>query len=195
MPSFDLRNIKIAEYTRSGNAVSYGTPESVGDAMNCNLELRFAEGRLYAESSLAEFIKKASGGTISIGVKYIPESAQQLMFGATATTRNAGSKTVNGLRFGAKDKSKYVGVAFYAPDMIDSVEKYTCVFVTKAMFGPPSMTYQTKGDSINFNTPTTSGEFLADDTDNQVLLETAVCDTVDDAVAWCEAVFKAGVGV
>lgn len=195
MPSFDLRNIKIAEYTRSGNAVSYGTPESVGDAMNCNLELRFAEGRLYAESSLAEFIKKASGGTISIGVKYIPESAQQLMFGATETTRSAGSKTISGLRFGAKDKSKYVGVAFYAPDMIDSVEKYTCVFVAKAMFGTPSMAYKTKGDSISFNTPTTTGEFLADDTDNQTLLETAVCDTVDDAVAWCEAVFKAGVGV
>ena len=195
MPSFDLRNIKIAEYQREGKAVSYGETESIGDAMNCNLELRFAEGRLYAESTLAEFVKKATGGSISIGVKYIPESAQQLMFGATATTRSVGDKTVSGLRFGAKDKSKYVGVAFYAPDMIDSVEKYTCVFVAKSMFGPPSMAYQTKGESITFNTPTTSGEFLADDTDNQVLLETAVCDTVDEAVAWCEAVFKAGVTV
>lgn len=192
MPSFDLRNIQIAEYTRSGNAVSYGNPETVGDAMNCNLELRFSEGRLYAESSLAEYIKKASGGSISIGVKYIPESAQKIMFGATASSRTVGSKSVSGLRFGAKDVSKYVGVAFYAPDMIDGVEKYTCVFVAKAMFGAPSMSYQTKGDSISFNTPTTSGEFLADDSANQILLETAVCESADEAVAWCNAVFGAG---
>lgn len=189
MPSFDLRNIHIAEYTREGKTVTYGTPESIGDAMNCNLELRFAEGRLYAESTLAEFVKKATGGSISIGVKYIPDSAQSLMYGAASTSRSVGDKTVSGLRFGAKDQSKYVGVAFYAPDMIDSVEKYTCVFVAKAMFGPPSMSYQTKGESITFNTPTTSGEFLADDSNDQILIETAVCDTVDEAVAWCNAVF------
>lgn len=58
MPSFDLRNINIAEYQRKGTTVTYGTPESIGDAMSCNLELRFAEGRLYAESRLAEFVKR-----------------------------------------------------------------------------------------------------------------------------------------
>ena len=184
MPSFDLRNINIAEYQREGTSVSYGTPESIGDAMSCTLELRFAEGRLYAESKLAEFIKKATGGTISVAVKYIPQSAQSLMYGAQPKTRNEAT----GLAYSAKDVSKYVGVSFFAPDMIDSVEKFTCVFVPKAMFGPPSMSYQTKGESITFNTPTTTGEFLADDSTAQTLLETAVCDTEEEARAWCNAV-------
>lgn len=106
------------------------------------------------------------------------------MYGAQTKTRNEAT----GLAYTAKDVSKYVGVSFFAPDMIDSVEKFTCVFVPKAMFGPPSMSYQTKGESIQFNTPTTTGEFLADDTDAQTLLETAVCDTEEAARTWCKSV-------
>ena len=69
MPQFDLRGIRVAEYTGSKTAGdTYGTPETAGDAMAVNLELRFAEGRLYAESSLAEYLKKATGGTMSMGV-------------------------------------------------------------------------------------------------------------------------------
>jgi len=188
MPSFDLRGIRIAKYSAANKVVSYSEPRSVGDAMNCNIELRFAEGRLYAEGTLAEFIKAAIGGSISVGVKYIPQTAQTLMYGAAEKSRTVSTKAVKGLAFTGKDVANYVGVSFYAPDKIDGVTKYTCAFVAKALFGPPSLVYQTKGDSIVFNTPTTTGEFLADDTETQTLIETAVCDSVEEAVAWTKAV-------
>ena len=63
MPQFDLRNMKCAAYSVNGSTVSYGTINSMGDAMTANLELRFAEARLYAESTLAEYLRKAIGGT------------------------------------------------------------------------------------------------------------------------------------
>ena len=89
---------------------------------------------------------------------------------------------------GAKTDSAYVGVGFYAPDMIDGVEKYTAVKVAKSLFGPPSMTLQTAGENIVFNTPTTTGEFLADDSTDQDMIEVAICDTEEDAIAWVDAV-------
>lgn len=188
MPSFDLRGIRVAKYSVSDNNVTYSEPALLGDAMNCNLELRFAEGRLYAESKLAEYMKLATGGTISIGVKYIPNAVQQMLYGATEKTRTVSTKSVKGLNFSTKDIANYVGAAFYAPDKIDGATKYTCVFVAKTLFGPPSMVYQTKGESITFNTPTTTGEFLGDDTEEENLIETAVCDTEADAIAWTKLV-------
>lgn len=195
MPEFDLRKIQIGTYGVESDAVKYTGKQSVGDAMTVNLELRFAEGRLYAESSLAEYLRRATGGTISIGVKYIPTAAQITMFGGTAKTRSVtpsgGTATsVSGTVIGAKDSGSYVGVSFYAPDMIDGEEKYTCVLVVRARFGRPSMTLQTMGDTITFQTPTTNGEFLPDTLGTKALLEVAVCDTEAAAIAWCDSVLS-----
>ena len=192
MPQFDLRGIHCAKYNNNDGAITYTNVQEVGDAMTATLEMRFAEGRLYAESTLAEFMRKATGGTIALGVKYIKNAAQQLMFGSTSKTRSitagGSSQNVSSLVLGAKSTPAYVGVSFYAPDMIDGVEKYTCVFASKCLFGPPSMTLQTAGENIQFNTPTTSGEFLASDAASQDMLEVAVCDTEAAAIAWCTAV-------
>ena len=192
MPSFDLRGIKAAKYVNTSGTITYTSPTSVGDAMNVALELRYAEGRLYAEGTLAEYMRLAVGGTISIGVKYIPDEAQQLLFGATTNSRSinvSGSpKSITGLKYTAKDVPDYVGVAFYAPDKIDGETKYSCVFIRKASFGVPALSYQTKSDTIVFNTPTTTGEFLAEDSTNQVMIETGICDTVEEAEAWITAV-------
>lgn len=185
MPQFDLRGIRVAEYIKNGNVPTYGDTMSAGDAMTAQFDLRYAEGRLYAESTLAEYIRKATGGTISLGTKYIPYDAQVLMYGKTRTARVLSTgRVVQGLKLTAKDKPKYVGVSFYAPDMIDGVEKYTCVFIHRALFGPPSMSLQTQGENITFQTPTTSGEFLSNRSATDDLVETAVADTEADAIAW-----------
>lgn len=197
MPQFDLRGIKCAKYINTAGTISHSNAQAVGDAMTANLEMRYAEGRLYAESTLAEFMKKATGGTISLGVKYIKDAAQQLMFGSRSKSRSVtyvpasgttATATVSSLILGAKTMPQYVSIAFYAPDMIDGVLKYTCVYIAKALFGPPSMTLQTASENIQFNTPTTSGEFLADDSSNQDMLEVAVCDDEAEANAWITAV-------
>lgn len=190
MPYFDLRGIKVAKYVNTNGTITYTGPMSAGDAMTANLELRFAEGRLYAESSLAEYMRKATGGTISLGVKYIPTEAQKLMFGSTSKERTVSSKKVTGLVVGGKDSGSYVGVAFYAPDMVDGVEKYTCVKVAKTRFGQPAMAFQTAGENITFNTPTTTGEFMADDSSSKALLEVALADDEETAKAWVTEVLK-----
>lgn len=197
MPQFDLRGIKVAKYVNTAGVITYTDVQSAGDAMTANLELRFAEGRLYAESTLAEFIRKCVGGTISLGVKYIPTAAQKLMFGTKENSRSitfvnssgtTTTATVKSLVTGKKTNGAYVGVAFYAPDMVDGVEKYTCVLIKRAMFGQPAMALQTAGESIVFNTPTTSGEFMADNSIDGNLTEVAVCDDENEAIAWVAAV-------
>lgn len=196
MPQFDLRGIHVAQYNNTAGEISYSKPMKLGDAMAVNLELRIAEGRLYAESSLAEYMRKVVGGTISIGVKYIKAEAQEMMFGNATKTRNIKYKDgetektvdVKSLVTGGKSQSKYVGVSFYAPDQIDGATKYTAVFIRRALFGEPSMSLQTANENIVFSTPTTNGEFMADNSDALEMKEVAVLDTEAAAIAWCEAV-------
>lgn len=192
MPTFDLRGIKIGKYTNTDGTITYDTPVSMGDAMSVELNLTAAEGRLYAESRLAEYKKLITGGTASVGVKYITDAAQKLLFGMSENTRDVGTNTSQkSLKATAKDIAKYVGMGFYAPDAIDGTDKYTAVFVYKVLFGAPGYVYATKGDSITFQTPTTTGEFLADDSEDKNLMETAILANESDAVAWINKCFGA----
>jgi phi13 family phage major tail protein len=192
MPTFDLRGIKIGKYTNTDGTITYDTPVSMGDAMSVELNLTAAEGRLYAESRLAEYKKLITGGTASVGVKYITDAAQKLLFGMSENTRNVGTNaSQKSLKATAKDIAKYVGMGFYAPDAIDGTDKYTAVFVYKVLFGAPGYVYATKGDSITFQTPTTTGEFLADDSEDKNIMEIATLASESDAVAWINKCFGA----
>lgn len=192
MPTFDLRGIKIGKYINTEGTITYETPISMGDAMSVELNLTAAEGRLYAESRLAEYKKLITGGTASVGVKYITDAAQKLLFGMSENTRNVGTNTSQkSLKATAKDIAKYVGMGFYAPDAIDGTDKYTAVFVYKVLFGAPGYVYATKGDSITFQTPTTTGEFLADDSEDKNIMEIAILENESDAVAWINKCFGA----
>ena len=193
MPQIGLKGIQFAAYTNTQGAVTYGTPTSAGDAMTANLELRFAEGRLYAEDALSEYIRLAIGGTLSLGVKYIPDAAQKLIFGLTEKTRSvtvSGTSTnLKSLQTNKSSRGAEVGVSFYADDVVDGVHKYTCVFIPRARFGEPARSLQTLGETINFATPTTTGEFLADHTSAGVIKEVITVDSEAAAIAWCAAVF------
>lgn len=199
MAQYDLRGIKVAKYVNNNGTVTYTGVAKAGDAMAVDLEMRNAEGRLYAESTLAEYMRKAVGGTISMGVKFLSDAVQKLMFGAADKSRSityqAGTtevtESVTGVAYGANTTSNYVGVSCYSPCMRDGVQKYLCLFIPKTLFGPPSMSLRTCGENINFDTPTTSGEFLASDASDKELYEMATVDSEAAAIAWTDAVFTA----
>lgn len=202
MPQFGLRGATVAQYNNNNGAITYGSPISAGCAISANLELQFAEARLYACDSLAEYLRECIGGNVTFGAKYFPQAAHALMFGAGTKARSvsytpAGTTvttvaTVNSIVTTTNDAPKYVGFACYAPDMVDGVRKFTAFFVPKVKFSPPSYTLQTKGESITFQTPQTVGAFLPDDSGNMVIQEVAICDSEEEAKAWCTAVFPTG---
>lgn len=199
MPTFGLRGVTVAEYHKTGGVVTYGTPISAGCAISVNLELLFAEARLYACDSLAEYLRECIGGNATFGAKYLPQAAQQLLFGSSVKTRSvtytdpatdtATTKTVTSVVTSGNDSAPYVGFSGYAPDLIDGVRQWTAFVVAKVKFSPPSLLLQTKGQTITFQTPQTVGAFMPDDTSGKVIQEVAICDSEAEAKAWCTAVF------
>lgn len=196
MPTIGFRGAFVAPYNNAGG-VTYGAQISAGCPMMANLELRFAEGRLYACDSLAEYIREVIGGTITFGAKYFPREAQVMMFGATTKERavtitnpdgTQETVTVTSIVVSSDNHAGYVGFAGFAPDVIDGQNMFTAFFVPKVKFSQPNMSLQTRQDNITFQTPQTTGEFLPDDTTGRVVQEVAVCASEAEARAWCEAV-------
>ena len=110
------------------------------------------------------------------------------MFGAkdSSITVSDLEPAAKGLAYTGADEPSAVGCAFFAPDMIDGELKYTCVFVRRIIFGLPAMVYKTKGDSLTFQTPTTTGEFMADHSSTQNLVDVVTVDTVENAKKWVD---------
>lgn len=188
MPTFDLKGIKCGQYNNADGVITYSNQTAVGDAMTANIDLTFAEGRLYAEGGLAEYMRKATGGNISMGVKYIKSAAQIVMLGHKEKTRTIGNKEVVSIMSSASDIPNYVGVAFYAADKIDGETKYDCVLLRKCLFGPPSKAFNTAGENISFNTPVITGMMMPDESEEQGIDEVAIVDTEEEARAWVDAV-------
>ena len=88
MPQFDLRYIQAAKYTNTSGTVTYAEKTKVGDAMSANLDLKFAEGRLYAEGRLSEYMRLATGGTITEPMLAVVGDAPETIVPHGDTPRN-----------------------------------------------------------------------------------------------------------
>ena len=102
---------------------------------------------------------------------------------------NPVTKTVTSVADTSSDDAPYVGFAVYGPDMINHVKKWAAIFVPCVKFSSPNTTLQTRDNNIAFQTPTTTGRFLPDDTDEHVIRDVAILDTEAEAQAWCQACF------
>lgn len=192
MPTYGLRGATVYPYNNNNGTVTYGNGIAAGCAISANIELNFAEARLYACDNLAEYAREVIGGTITFSAKAFPTAAQTAMFGTTTKSRSitVDSQTVQttSVVTGADDAPTYVGFSAYGPDQIDGDKKWTAFFLKKVKFSAPSMNMETKSDSITFQTPSTTGEFLQDDTEARTLLEVATLDSEAAAQAWIAAV-------
>lgn len=194
---FGLRDILFGEYQYNDQtgAITYANQTVLGRGITANFDLKFAEGRLYSSGALSRYKKKLTGGTISLAVEALSLAVQASIFKADTSEVDIGTtgsaKKITGIGYGENTRGRYVGIATYVPaDDSDDSDAFICIFVRKAMFGPPSMTYQTENDSIQWTTPTTTGEFISPDrksgTTAPLMMEIAEVDSETDALAWCK---------
>lgn len=126
---------------------TYGTPKKLAKAMNVDLSIEVAEATLYADDSAAETVKEFAGGTITLGVDDISAEALKDLAGARIDS--------NGVIVSAgEDVGNYVALAFRAKK---SNGTYRYYWLYRVKFATPSDSYETKGDSVNFNTPSIEG--------------------------------------
>ena len=119
-------------------------------AMSAELSVELAEATLYADDGAAEIVKEFQSGTLTLGVDDIGASVASDLTGAVIDENGVVIST-------SEDGGAPVAVGFRAKK---SNGKYKYYWLYRVKFGIPSTNLTTKGDSIEFSTPTIEGTIL-----------------------------------
>jgi len=129
---------------------TYGIPQFLAKAIKADLSIELNEAALFADDALAHAIKLFKSGKLSLGVEDIGVAVASDLTGASVDD--------NGVLVAAsEDDGCLVAVGFRAlkPD-----NRYRYFWLYRVKFAVPSTNLQTKGDSIQFQTPTVEGTIM-----------------------------------
>lgn len=175
MPNFGLSHPWIGEYLSKGR---YRNPFLSGEAINTSVNPAYNEAPLYGDNREVENVKEFKNATVALGVTRLPLTAAKIMFGHEV--QGDGTETSN-----TEDATGYVGYGFITAEMENGKKKYRACFLPKVKFAEGEESYETKGDSIVFKTPTLNGTAIGD-TDGTWRLKSPVYDTEDEADKWIQ---------
>ena len=154
MATIGLKDVHIALITEDSDGnETYGTPEYLAPAMNVNLKINYIEGKLPADDRTYDSAKEFNDGTIQMGLADIASAMAAKLLGSKVDS--------NGVLIDSTEddaNAPFVAVGFKAKR---SSGKYEYDWLYRVKFSKPSESYQTKGDSINFSTPTIEGTIYA----------------------------------
>lgn len=139
-----LKDLYYATITEgAGGAEEYGTPKKMAGAITADLSITTADGKLYVDDSLAIIVSEFANGNLKLGIDDLaPETTAEIL--GQAVDKN---KVVWA---GSDDEPPYIAVGFRAKK---TGGKYKYIWLLKCRAKVPAEKYETKGESINFQTP------------------------------------------
>lgn len=152
----------------------YDDPFAFGKAIGLQVTPNYAEGSLYADDGQAEYDKEFTYAEVTLNTSTIPVIAHEKMFGHTVSDQN--------VKFNTDDQNNNVGVGWISVEKVNGIRSFIGNFLHKVKFSEPSEDYATKGESIEYKTPSITGRASA--TDEGYWKETDVFETEEGARAW-----------
>lgn len=151
MATIGLDKLYYAPITEGENGEeTYGTPTKLAEAISVDMSIDVNEATLYADDGISESAREFSGGSITLNTNDIAASNLAAILGATVDQNGVLVQT-------SEDTPKPVAIAFKAKK---ANGKYRYFWIYRVLFGTPSTSLQTKGDSIDFQTPTIEGTIM-----------------------------------
>ncbi len=168
-----LRKPIIGKMDENG---TYEDPFAFGKAVGLTVTPNYAEGSLNADDMQAEYSKEFNYAETTLNTSTIPIQAHQAMFGHQVNEEN------KGVTFNSNDQSNYVGQGWISVEVVNGVRSFVGNFLKKVKYSEPNEEYATKGDSIEYKTPSITGRALP--IDDGTWKETNSFKTEEEALAW-----------
>ena len=183
MANIGLTNIWFSKLTENAGVPSYEGATNLGKAVSCSVAITNNEAKLYGDDSLAESDTSFASGSITLGVTDDDDTVFAPLLGH-AINNGEVVKTSN-------DAAPYVGIGRIVTKMVNGVYKYKVEFLYKVKFSEPSKDENTKGESIEFGTPSIEGLISSlDDTDG-TWSKTKTFNTKSDALTYLKNLMAA----
>lgn len=146
----------IAEETE-GSAINYGTNAGfvVGKAIQGNLTWNRNDNPLYADDAIAENDNGVTGGTLELGTDDLIDAVRHKLLGEVEVTVGTGTTATEYET--TDDPAPYVGIGYVRVRRHGGTTTYQAVWYHKVQFAETSENAQTKGQSIEWQTPTLTG--------------------------------------
>lgn len=183
---------KIATET-PGAALTYSAGMVVGKAIQGNLTWDRNDNPLYADDAIAENDNGATGGSIELVTDDLLDTVRAYLLGDEAISVGTGTSATTEYE-STDEPAPYVGFGYMRVRVKNGVTSYQAVWYHKAQFGETTENAQTKGQTIEWQTPTLTGRIMGvnDNADGQIRFRRrATFETAAAAIAWLDA--KAGI--
>lgn len=171
----------------AGSEPTYGTSGTgfiIGKAITGNLTINRNNNPLYADDAIAEDDNGITSMDLELGLDDLMEDIQDKMGLLKAVT--AGSPSVT-TYYDTSASAKAIGLGYIRVRRKNGVTKYQAVWIYKAIFSKNSENSQTKGENIEWNTPTVNGRCFGlpiDSTGDLSYRKIQNFDTEADAATW-----------
>ena len=181
MAQIGLKNLYYAPLSKDDSTgATYGTPVKIAGLISVNISPSNSTSTLHADD--IPFAVASTLGEVSVTVEAadIPLQAQAALLGHTVS----GNKMI----CKGSDQAPYVAILFES-DKHDGTTRY--VKLLKGKFHDPNEDLQTKGDSVEYQTPSIEGTFVCREYDG-AWKETADSASGTPITDWYDSVESAG---
>ena len=179
MAGIGLKNFKYAKLNEDGK--TYGEVKTLAGAIECKVTLDLSEATLYADDTLKEQVSLFKSGTMTAGIDDDDDTVFAELLGKTVD-EETGVVTSN-----VNDLPIYVGFGHIVPKMVGGIKKYKVEFFPKVKFKPFIADSKTKGDSLEFTTPSVEATVFEDNEGNWE--KHNIFDTEEEAITALNALF------
>lgn len=186
MASIGLRRFRYAPLNEDEE--TYGTIGTLGGAIESKISLNIAEAKLNADDITKEKASEFIDGALTMGVDDDDDSIFSPLLGEkTETYKTSDEKEVPVYVSNTEDVPKYFGFGQVVPKMINHKRVYKVEWFPKVQFKPYVTDKKTKGDSLEFTTPSIEGTIFADKNNNW--RKKATFDSETDANTFLDSLF------
>jgi phi13 family phage major tail protein len=179
MANFGLSKPWMSKYNPAAN--TYSDAFKCGKAINTSVTPNYNEAPMYADNQQTENVTEFKNASVTIGTDRLPKEAASVAFGHTVSASGEESSKT-------EDEAGYIGYGFITAEMLDGVKKYRACILLKVKLKEGEESYETKGDSIVFKTPSLSGTATAND-DGEWRIKSPYYATEEEADQWIQTKF------
>lgn len=155
MALIGLNNFWYSKLTEAQDGTpTYDGAKSFGKAVSCSVSISNNSASLYADDALAESDTSFQSGKVTLGVDDDREATFADILGHEIT--EDGEVTYN-----STDTAPWVALARIVVKMVNNVRLYKALIIYKVKFADPSEEEKTKGESLEFATPSIEGTIAA----------------------------------
>ena len=150
MAKIGLNSFRWSPLTETDGVASYDGAKSLGKAIECKVAIEKYEAELYADDGLAESDNTFKKGTVTCTTDEDDDTIFSELLGHSISEDGEMVRKDT-------DVAPYVGLGRILTKVVNGKYKYKVEFLPKVKFSEPEQEEATKGDSIEFKTPTIEG--------------------------------------